>query len=99
MLNCLGELSPRTADSRQAREYHVRAPAIARELGTPLEEARALEGIGRSHLGDGHASQGTACPEQALAVCQRIRAPDAQRVQETLRTSASSLCSDRLSAT
>jgi tetratricopeptide (TPR) repeat protein/transcriptional regulator with XRE-family HTH domain len=98
-LNCLGELASRTADGRQARDYHARALAIARDLGTPLEEARALEGIGRSHLRDGHASQGTACLEQALAIYQRIRAPDAQRVQETLRTSASSLCSDRPDAT
>jgi tetratricopeptide (TPR) repeat protein/transcriptional regulator with XRE-family HTH domain len=98
-LNCLGELSSRTADGQQARDYYGRALAIARELGTPLEEARALEGIGRSHLRDGHASQGAACLEQALAVYQRIRAHDAQRVQETLRTSASSLCSDRPDAT
>jgi transcriptional regulator with XRE-family HTH domain/tetratricopeptide (TPR) repeat protein len=98
-LNCLGELASRTAGGHQARDYHAQALAIAGELGTPLEEARALEGIGRSHLRDGHASQGTACLEQALAIYQRIRAPDAQRVQETLRTSASSLCSDRPGAT
>ncbi len=83
-LNCLGELASRTADGRQARDYHAQALAIARDLGTPPEEARALEGIGHSHLRDGHASEAAACLEQALAVYQRIAAPAARRVQETL---------------
>jgi tetratricopeptide (TPR) repeat protein/transcriptional regulator with XRE-family HTH domain len=83
-LNSLGELASRTAASRQARGQHAQALAIAGELGTPVEEARALEGIGHSHLRDGHASEGTACLEQALAIYQRIAAPAAQRVQETL---------------
>jgi tetratricopeptide (TPR) repeat protein len=83
-LNCLGELASRTADGRQARDYHARALAIARELGTPLEEARALEGTGRSHLRDGDASEAAARLEQALAIYQRIAAPAARRVQESL---------------
>jgi hypothetical protein len=56
-----------------------------RELGTPLEEARALEGIGRSHLRDGHPTQAAALLRDALAIYQRIAAPAARRVQETLR--------------
>jgi tetratricopeptide (TPR) repeat protein len=87
-LNCLGELASRTADGRQARTYHAQALAIARQLGTPLEEARALEGIGHSHLRDGHTSEGTACLEQALTIYQRVAAPAARRVQETLRQHA-----------
>jgi tetratricopeptide (TPR) repeat protein/transcriptional regulator with XRE-family HTH domain len=83
-LNSLGELSSRTADGRQARDHHARALAIAREIGTPLEEARALEGTGHSHLHDGHVGEGTACLRQALAIYQRIAAPAARRVQETL---------------
>jgi hypothetical protein len=83
-LNCLGELAPRTADGRHARDHHAQALVIARDLGSPLEEARALEGTGRSHLRDGHASEGTACLEQALAIYQHIAAPAARRVQETL---------------
>jgi hypothetical protein len=51
----------------------------------PPDEARALEGIGRSHLQDGHNSQATACLRQALAIYQRIGAPAALRVQHTLR--------------
>ena len=83
-LNCLGELASRTADGRQARDHHARALAIAREIGILPEEARALEGIGRSHLDDGHASEGTAYLGQALTIYQRIEAPAARRVQESL---------------
>jgi class 3 adenylate cyclase/tetratricopeptide (TPR) repeat protein len=83
-LNSLGELASRTADGLQARDHHARALAIAREIDTPLEEARALEGTGHSHLHDRHASEGTACLEQALAIYQQIGAPAARRVQDTL---------------
>ena len=84
VLNSLGELSARTGASQQARDRHAQALALAREIGAPLEQARALEGTGRSHLHDGHAREGTACLEQALAIYQRIGALDARRVQETL---------------
>ena len=83
-LNCLGELSSRTADGRQARDHHAQALVIARELGTPLQEAHALEGIGHSHLRDGNPTQAAACLQDALAICQRIGNPAARRVQETL---------------
>jgi hypothetical protein len=39
-LNNLGELLARSSNSRQARDHHTRALAIAREIGVPLEEAR-----------------------------------------------------------
>jgi hypothetical protein len=50
----------------------------------PLEEARALEGIGHSYLQDGTTDEGAAHLRQALAIYQRIGAPSARRVQETL---------------
>jgi tetratricopeptide (TPR) repeat protein len=84
VLNSLGELSSRTQASQQARNHHSHALAIARDIGAPLEEARALEGIGRSHLQD-HIGEGTAHLRQALTIYQRIGSPGAQRVQETLR--------------
>ena len=84
-LNCLGELSSRTADGHQARDHHIQALAIARELGTPPEEARALEGIGHSHLRDGNSAQAAAPLRDALAIYQRIGSPAARRVEETLR--------------
>ena len=75
----------RSSPSQQARDHHTQALAIARALGTPQQEARALEGIGRCHLQDGNPGEGTANLRQALAIYQRIGTPDAQRVQETLR--------------
>jgi tetratricopeptide (TPR) repeat protein/transcriptional regulator with XRE-family HTH domain len=85
-LNCLGELSSRTADGRQARDDHAQALAIARDLGVPAEEARALEGIGRSHLRDGNPTQAAAPLRDALAIYQRIGGPAARRVEETLKS-------------
>jgi hypothetical protein len=94
--NCLGELASRTADGRQARDHHARALAIARDLGTPPEEARALEGIGHSHLRDGNPTQAAAPLRNALALYQRIGSPAARRVEETLRQSGLSTAARRL---
>jgi tetratricopeptide (TPR) repeat protein/transcriptional regulator with XRE-family HTH domain len=82
-LNCLGELSSQTGDG-QARDHHAQALAIARDLGTPPEEARALEGIGHSHLRDGNPTQAAAPLREALTIYQRIASPAARRIQETL---------------
>ena len=84
-LNRLGELATRTAHTPQARKYHIQALAIARDLGSAPEEARALEGLGHSHLQDGHPGQAAAQLRQALTIYQRIGAPAARRVQETLQ--------------
>jgi hypothetical protein len=62
--------------------------AIARDIGDPLQEARALEGIGQCHLRDGNPGDGTSYLRQALTIYQRIRAPAAQRVQGTLHDHA-----------
>ena len=83
-LNRLGELSTRTTATAQARDQHTRALAIARDLGAVPEEARALEGIGNSHLHDGNPGGAVEYLRQALAIYQRIGAPAAQRVRETL---------------
>ena len=45
----LGELAARPSTPR-ADEHHTQALAIARDLGAPPEEARALEGLGYCHL-------------------------------------------------
>ena len=76
---------PGRAASRQARDHHTQALAIARDLGAPLEEARALEGIGHCHLQDGHASEGTAHLQQALAIYQRINQPSTLFADSRLR--------------
>jgi len=83
-LNRLGELATRTADTPQARKHHTQALAIARDLSAAPEEARALEGLGHSHLHDGNPGQASAHLQQALAIYQRIGAPAARRVQQTM---------------
>ena len=83
-LNRLGELSLRTSATAQARDQHSQALAIARDISAAPEEARALEGIGNSHLQEGQPSQATASLRQALTIYQRIGAPGAERVQETM---------------
>jgi len=83
-LNSLGELATRTANTPQAREHHTQALAIARDVGAAPDEACALEGLGHSHLQDGNPGQATEYLRQALAIYQRIDAPAARRVQETL---------------
>jgi hypothetical protein len=85
VLNSLGELASRTSPTGQARNHHSQALAIARQIGAPLEEARALEGIGTSHLQDGNPGEATALLRQALAVYQRIESPGARCVEDTLR--------------
>ena len=83
-LDRLGELATRTSATGQALECHTRALAIARDLSAAPEEARALEGLGHSHLQDGDPGQAAAHFRQALTIYQRIGAPAAQRVQQTL---------------
>jgi tetratricopeptide (TPR) repeat protein/transcriptional regulator with XRE-family HTH domain len=84
-LNRLGELATRTSATSQARDQHTQALAIARDISAAPEEARALEGLGHSHLQDGNPGHAAAHLRQALAIYQRIGAPGAKRVEETLR--------------
>jgi tetratricopeptide (TPR) repeat protein/transcriptional regulator with XRE-family HTH domain len=84
-LNRLGELSLRTSATGQARDQHTRALAIARDISAAPEQARALEGLGRAHIQGGNHDKGLDCLRQALTIYQRIGAPGARRVQETLR--------------
>jgi len=84
-LNNLGQLASRTSAAQQAREHHSQAMAIARDLGVPLEEARALEGLAQSHLQDGHTAEGAPYLRQALTIYQRIGTPDARRIQQAFR--------------
>ena len=85
VLNSLGELSSRTAKPQQARRYHRKALVLARHIGLPLQEARALEGLGRSRFLDGSAPEASELLHQALAIYQRIGAAAAGRVQQTIR--------------
>jgi len=89
VLNSLGELSGHTGAIGTARKHYGRALVIARDLGIPLEEARAMEGSGYCHLREGRPREGIACLRQALAIYQRLCAPEAVRVQEDLLTEGS----------
>jgi DNA-binding SARP family transcriptional activator/tetratricopeptide (TPR) repeat protein len=84
-LNSLGWLASRTTQTRLARDHHAQALAIARDIGVPLEEGRALEGIGQSCLQEGNPGQAVTYLQQALTIYQRLGSPYARRVQKTLR--------------
>jgi len=84
-LNSLGWLASRTAKPGLARDHHAQALAIARDIGVPLEEGRALEGIGQSCLQEGNPGQAVTYLQQALTIYQRLGSPYARRVQKTLR--------------
>jgi tetratricopeptide (TPR) repeat protein len=83
-LNRLGELSSQTSATGQAREQHAKALAIARDIGMPFEEARALEGLAMAHLRDGNPGQAAPHLRQALSIYERIGAHAARRLQQTL---------------
>ena len=82
-LNSLGELSLRSSAPQEARSHHAEALAIARELDTSAEQARALEGIGHSLLHQDPAEAAVHL-RQALEIYQNIGVPGARRVQATL---------------
>lgn len=82
-LNNLGELATRTSAPEKASEIHREALAKAIELGAPAQEARALAGLGRSQLA-GDSAQAARNLREALAIYQRLGAPENRLVQDTL---------------
>ncbi|MFI0425157.1 tetratricopeptide repeat protein [Spongiactinospora sp. 9N601] len=82
--NDLGELLALSATTLQAYSHFRQALDIARSIGLPLEEARALEGIGRCHLQEAPPGDGVALLRQALSIYCRLGSPYARRVQDTL---------------
>jgi tetratricopeptide (TPR) repeat protein len=81
-LNAIGETS-RIAD---AETFHLQALEVATEMGAPIEQARAREGIGRCRLQQGQSEQATESLLAALAIYRRIGSPQAGQVEVTLRT-------------
>jgi Tfp pilus assembly protein PilF len=69
------------------RVHYGQALAIAVGVGSPIEEARALEGIGRCQLRSGREREAITLLSQSLAIYDRIGSPNAQRVQTTLHES------------
>jgi len=82
-LNDLGELLSDSSNSLAARDYHESAFAAARSINVPLEEARALEGIGRCLLNQGLGSGGDQL-RGALAIYKTIKSSNAARVEDRL---------------
>jgi tetratricopeptide (TPR) repeat protein len=80
-LNTIGETSP-TAD---AEAFHTEALDIATEMGAPIEQARAREGIGRCYLQQGQTQQAAGSLLQALAIYRRTGSPRAAQVEATMR--------------
>jgi Tfp pilus assembly protein PilF len=58
--------------------------AIARDIGAPAEEARALEGSGHCHMRDGQTTEARALLQDALTIYQRIQVPAARQVRQAL---------------
>jgi tetratricopeptide (TPR) repeat protein len=84
-LNRLGELLLVSAEAASARTHHGQALEIATSIGAPIDQAHALEGIGRSHLHDGHLDQAAPPLSQALTIYQRLGSWHAPRVEALLR--------------
>jgi tetratricopeptide (TPR) repeat protein/transcriptional regulator with XRE-family HTH domain len=74
------------SDPIRARDSYERALLICRGITAPLEEARALEGLGRCDLRDGQPSQATDRLRQALSIYRRLGSPDSRRVEGLLRS-------------
>jgi tetratricopeptide (TPR) repeat protein len=83
-LNRLGVILCESSDSDEALRRHRLALRLARDIRTPLEEARALDGIGRCLLCADNILAGAAHLRQALAIYERLRVPEADRVKATL---------------
>ena len=84
-LNNLGELSLAASHPGRARAWHCQALHIARDIATALEEARAIEGTGRCDLHGRQRDSGLALLREALAIYQRLRSPNPEGIEATLR--------------
>ncbi len=73
-----------TSDPSHARDSYENALLICRGITAPLEEARALEGIGRCDLYDGNPDLANAQLRKALTIYRQLGAPDTERVEALL---------------
>jgi tetratricopeptide (TPR) repeat protein/transcriptional regulator with XRE-family HTH domain len=84
VLNSLGELALRRSASADSLLHHGQALALARDIGAPFEEARALEGMARCYLQDGHSVMGADLLQRSLGIYSRIGAAAAGGLREAL---------------
>jgi hypothetical protein len=80
VLNALGARMLESGCHPDALARHREALCLAREAANPLEEARALEGIGRCGLGALDAGDGRTHLRQALAIYKRLGVPELAQV-------------------
>ncbi|BCB89598.1 hypothetical protein Psuf_069110 [Phytohabitans suffuscus] len=83
-LNHLGTLRRLTGHSDQARALHQEALTIAHDHGHRIEEARALEGIGRAAADLGNTAFAAVHLQQALRLYQALGVPEATQVAADL---------------
>jgi len=87
LLNDLGELFLASAPPGDARILHEDALAIAREISSLPEQARAMEGMGRADLSGAQSVQqakGSDLLRAALLIYERIGSWRARKVRELL---------------
>ncbi|MDF2258419.1 cyclophane-containing RiPP biosynthesis TPR protein HaaT [Streptantibioticus ferralitis] len=87
VLNHWGSLLRTCGDQAAARERFERALTVARDIRCPLEEARALEGIGRCDWAVDRPVQAAGSLRQALAIYRKLGADPAADDIERLLTS------------
>jgi tetratricopeptide (TPR) repeat protein len=84
-LNHRGDLLLSSSSAEEARASYAQALAIASEVETPMEEAHALEGIGRSHLVSGDLASAGPFLLRARAIYAGLNAPAGRRLDVVLR--------------
>ncbi|GAB2742547.1 AfsR/SARP family transcriptional regulator [Kitasatospora kifunensis] len=82
--NLLGRLLTWTGEFEQAQAEFTTALHIARAAGSPLEETRALIGLGNGDLRAARTTEGLARLCQALAVARRLGVPEAAEIEAIL---------------
>ena len=81
----LGELAMATGSAAGARARYEQAATVAAAVPPPLQEAQALDGIGRSYLTEGQPEEAAPALRQALRMFREISSSHADAVEETLR--------------
>jgi tetratricopeptide (TPR) repeat protein len=85
VLNNLGELArTSSAADAEAQRAHEQALTIAQAISATLEEARALEGIGRCHLSRAGRGEAGTLLRRALEIYRRLGSPNASRIDAIL---------------
>jgi tetratricopeptide (TPR) repeat protein/transcriptional regulator with XRE-family HTH domain len=83
-LNRFGALMLDASRHEKALDHYAQALCLARDGGIALEEARALEGIGRSLVRTHHTGEGSAHLRHALAIYRRLGVPEQGRIEGIL---------------